>query len=545
LACVKRDRAQMTDEGKVIVRSHDNDRNAQLIHKEFLHVMTESTEAMTDSGELLAHLTSVRIADGAWRGTAKAFVLNWIDKLRLHHEVTPSPDRLPETTQRVLLQNSVIGVIASQEVQTSADLMKATNGSVLTFTQCRTLLINAATSYDKRTDAKSSSDGRPRRSDFTSETDFGLQDGPHEDVVSKDDTCTLDYDVDASPAESHACVMHQRERPQFKAGSRMPIARWKALSKKAKTIWDTVEDEDKLLILFLQEKQKEGATPSDRSKFSVNAHDTASIPAASADNIDDVLLAVVTKHSIRPKPSSHPGDIRSVLSQPVKAPATSFKDHEISVNGHKCLRQVQSHELHCSVSQASRKKKSSLIDRGANGGIAGVDTRVIERHPHRAVDVRGVDDHEITYVPIVTAGAIARSQRGEVIFMMNQHACHPQQGRSIDSSCQLEAFNNDVNDKSIHIPGGLQRIQTPDGCVFPLSVRDGLPCLGMRPHTDAEFDSLPHVILTSDVDWNPRVLDFDIDNDDAWCDAISDNANHSELFDVFGNYKGRLDEFKA
>jgi hypothetical protein len=156
--------------------------------------------------------------------------------------------------------------------------------------------------------------------------------------------------------------MNQRERPQFKAGSRMPIARWKALSEKAKTIWDTMEDEDKSLILSLQEKRKEGAPPSDRSKFSVNAHDTALTPAASTDNIDDVLLAMVTKHSNRPKPSSHPGDIRSLLSQPVKAPATSFKDDEISVNGHKYVRQVQSHELHYSVSQASRKKKSSLID---------------------------------------------------------------------------------------------------------------------------------------------------------------------------------------
>jgi hypothetical protein len=80
---------------------------------------------------------------------------------------------------------------------------------------------------------------------------------------------------------------------------------------------------------------------------------------------------------------------------------------------------------------------------------------------------------------------------------MHQYAYHPQQGRSIHSSA------NDVNDKSIHIPGGLQRIQTVDGYVFPLSIQDGLPYLGMRPYTDVEYESLPHVILTSDVDWDP------------------------------------------
>jgi hypothetical protein len=81
--------------------------------------------------------------------------------------------------------------------------------------------------------------------------------------------------------------------------------------------------------------------------------------------------------------------------------------------------------------------------------------------------------------------------------------------------------------------------------VFPLSIRDGLPYLGMRPYTDAEFDSLPHVILTSDVDWDPQILDFDVDDDDEWYDAISDNVDHSELFDVFGDYKGRIPDLEA
>ena len=44
----------------------------------------------------------------------------------------------------------------------------------------------------------------------------------------------------------------------------------------------------------------------------------------------------------------------------------------------------------------------------------------------------------------------------------------------IHSSRQLESFANDINNRSIHTPGGLQRIKT-DVYVFPLSVRDGLP----------------------------------------------------------------------
>jgi hypothetical protein len=74
--------------------------------------------------------------------------------------------------------------------------------------------------------------------------------------------------------------------------------------------------------------------------------------------------------------------------------------------------------MHSSV-QASCRKKSFLIDRGANGGITNIDTRVIECHSHQMVDICGIDNHEITTsIPIVTAGADARSQPGGVILLM-------------------------------------------------------------------------------------------------------------------------------
>jgi hypothetical protein len=165
------------------------------------------------------------------------------------------------------------------------------------------------------------------------------------------------------------------------------------------------------------------------------------------------------------------------------------------------LFKAQQKYMYSSV-QASSRKKSSLIDQGANGGIASIDTRVIERHSDQTVGIHGSDNHEITTsIPIVTAGADARSQLGDVILIMHQYAYHPQQGRLIYSPCQLESLANDGNKKLIHIPG-----ETVDCYVFPFSIRDGLPYLGRRPYTDVEYESPPHVILTSDVDWNPRLL---------------------------------------
>jgi hypothetical protein len=75
-----------------------------------------------------------------------------------------------------------------------------------------------------------------------------------------------------------------------------------------------VADKDKALILALQEKRKE-VLQSDQSKFSINMHTGTMTPDTPSDNIDDALLAMVTKHSnwstLR---NSHPGDVCLVLS---------------------------------------------------------------------------------------------------------------------------------------------------------------------------------------------------------------------------------------
>jgi hypothetical protein len=172
--------------------------------------MTQSTEAMMDSGELLTYLTTAKISDGSWRGTTKIFVLNWIDKLYLYHELTPVADCLSENTQRTLLQNAVIGLNPMRQVQINSDLQQATHGTALMFAQYRTLLINLATVYDKQSD-KPNSKGKPHCLVFKSETLFG----------DHDKTLEFDYGVDTMADELQAYALNQWERPQFKSGSRM------------------------------------------------------------------------------------------------------------------------------------------------------------------------------------------------------------------------------------------------------------------------------------------------------------------------------------
>jgi hypothetical protein len=98
------------------------------------------------------------------------------------------------------------------------------------------------------------------------------------------------------------------------------------------------------------------------------------------------------------------------------------------------------------------------------------------------------------------------TQKGPAIGIMNNYALL-KKGYTIHSPGQFEWCKNNINDKSINVPGDLQCIQTLDGYIIPLSIKDGLACLSIRPYTDHEFDNLPHVILTSGLDWDPSVLD--------------------------------------
>ncbi len=72
------------------------------------------------------------------------------------------------------------------------------------------------------------------------------------------------------------------------------------------------------------------------------------------------------------------------------------------------------------------------------------------------------------------------------------------------------------------VTGGLQRIQTNDGYVHPLDIKGGQSYISNRPYTVEEWETLPHVIWTSDEEWDPTVLDHTIKDNDEWYDAITD-----------------------
>ena len=68
------------------------------------------------------------------------------------------------------------------------------------------------------------------------------------------------------------------------------------------------------------------------------------------------------------------------------------------------------------VSKHSSSHYGSLIDRGANGVLAGSDVRILERIG-RTVSVTGIGNHELPELDIVPCAALLNTNHGKVILI--------------------------------------------------------------------------------------------------------------------------------
>ena len=70
------------------------------------------------------------------------------------------------------------------------------------------------------------------------------------------------------------------------------------------------------------------------------------------------------------------------------------------------------------VAQANQAKYGSLVDRGANGGLAGSDVRVLSTS-QRKCTVTGTGNHEIPGLDLVQCAALVQTNHGMVNLIMN------------------------------------------------------------------------------------------------------------------------------
>jgi hypothetical protein len=79
-----------TAKGKTIICKHESSFDAQKAYSELQNHHQNSTKASLSSVKILSYITSSKIGDGSWHGSAENFILNWQEQIRLSSGSTPS-----------------------------------------------------------------------------------------------------------------------------------------------------------------------------------------------------------------------------------------------------------------------------------------------------------------------------------------------------------------------------------------------------------------------------------------------------------------------
>ncbi len=91
--------------------------------------------------------------------------------------------------------------------------------------------------------------------------------------------------------------------------------------------------------------------------------------------------------------------------------------------------------------------RGSLIDHGANGGLAGSDMLIVETKDNHSVDITGMGNSKLENLKIGTVASKVTTKTGDVILVFNNYAILGK-GNTIHSEHQLLDFGNEVSSRS-------------------------------------------------------------------------------------------------
>ena len=467
-----------TDFSEALVKNHEGDAQLilELLHE---HHTGNSQYSRSEINRITKYLTNIKL-DDTWRGTNESFLMHYNDQLRLLDSLVDSDEKLPDNTRVTFLESAVESVPDLRQVKITDNVLQAQLDSTrpISYRSYFDLLKDAAFHLDQAT--KRGNKIRRTNVHFSGPND----EDEHQNLSSDDPQVIQQEDVSSEPPEPLSYSVFQSH---FQGSSTsntqkifLPKPIWEKLSK----------DQQQMIIVHNRSLPKSGSsslstpnkspsplphkpTPQQTAKSQqVHTHQsdksTADITKVETTP-SDPLLAMV--HQSIHTSDDDASDITKVLS--------AKRSRQIQV----CKHYLFQHANHTN---------NQLVDRGANGGLAGSDMRVIYK-THRKINISGIDNNEVTGLDVVTAATLLNTSLGKVIGIFNEYA-YLGKGSSIHSSGQLEWFKTLVDEKSIKV-GGTQLITTLDGYSVPLLIRDGLAYATSLE--DPQIRTWTHILMSS------------------------------------------------
>ena len=506
-----------TEKGRELVKEFEGD--ARSIILKLHHYHTKSNVAQHDIITLTTEITNLTLND-SWKGTVRQFLSHFKEKLRLLDSLVPVSDQLPEITRLTFLQRAVQEDhdLRQIHVMDSVWRFKTDSTEALTFDTYYNLLWDAAHQYDLHQTKKG-----PQRKAFSSQ---------QEDINDVDEHANAEEQFSTDPElveHSSYSVYQSSFHPKMPQKSFLP-----------RHIWETLSESTKQMIIEHNKKVKLNNPTPHPSGSKTKPNPTLGKSNPAPKQIHQHSQDEPTEES--PPDTSTQTPVNKCLAESGIDPTDiqnvmSVSHAKRTISSHDSSRQIQTHQRY--VLARVNQSNHHLIDRGANGGLAGADMRVIHTTP-RKINIVGIDDHELIGLNVVTAAALLDTQKGPVIGGFHEYA-HLGKGRVIHAAGQMEWFNCQVDDRS-KIVGGAQRIETSEGYVIPLSLESGLVYMHtIRIPTDQDLQNYPHVFFTSPDIWDVSVLDHEITPS-----LLEDINQHSDdsllqdsIFDEYGDLHHR------
>ena len=549
------DKHLLTDMGKTIVRKYVHTTDAQSVWKDFQDHMKSSSKGASEKRRLTQYVTNTTLDDN-YKGTTEQFVLHFNEQFRQLEEISDPSEHFPPHIKLQLLQNAGRPIDDLRIVETLDEFQSITTGygrsSSLKYQTYYDLLINACIRYDRTKKANIAKRGHIYQTSYTPDNDGFNDEIPYE-TPGRDPYMGIDtpsdefYNIHTTqyvppmpaghklqprlpkPNQSPETFPKTQTKQRLTGPIYLPAHIYKLLSQEVKDALQKYNAEaiqkfkstrnlhEINFLHDLHENTQDNSTTSNQDDQSPDYQE--SHPDQDLEPPTDDLLDFIN--------SQHHSDDQ--LDQVLQIYQTYTESQSPT-------RQVNAHITY-NVAQVKQAMHQSFVDRGANGGLAGSDVRVLNTSP-RQCTVIGINNHEIPGLDIVQCAALVNTNHGIVNLIMNEYAYYGK-GHTIHSSGQIEWQTNTVDDKSVQV-GGQQRIITIDGYSMPLVCKGGLMYLKFQGiPTDKDLQTYPSVQLTSPQEWDPSVLDYVHPKDNGEPNLTYDSIEKFQVdptFDEFDDY---------
>ena len=348
-----------TDFSEALVKDHEGDAQLilELLHE---HHTGNSQYSRSEINRITKYLTNIKL-DDTWRGTNESFLMHYNDQLRLLDSLADSDEKRPDNTRVTFLESAVESVPDLRRVKITDNVLQAQLDSTrpISYRSYFDLLRDAAFHLDQAT--KRGNKIRRTNVHFSGPND----EDEHQTLSSDDPQVIQQEDVSSEHLEplSYSVIQSHFQGSSTSSTQKifLPKPIWEKLSK----------DQQQMIIDHNRSLPKSGS-----SSLSTPSKSPSPLPHKPSPQQTVKSQQVHTHQSDQStadttKVETTPSDpLLAMVHQSIHTSADDASDIT-KVLSAKRSRQIQVCKHY--IFQHANHTNNQLVDRGANGGLAGSD----------------------------------------------------------------------------------------------------------------------------------------------------------------------------